>query len=112
MGLLPCPLPFNLDLVVACSAFGVEPGVTCQVDGFPSQDRGLREVEDSAGPGPELAGWQTAASMPVEWGSLGRRLALHVLILDSKSSVANRNAGACLQERCWQLSAVQLWGKS
>ncbi|NXP37800.1 TOR3A protein, partial [Leiothrix lutea] len=69
--------------------------------------RGLREVEDSAAPGSELAGWQTGASVPVEWGSLGRRLALHVLILDRKSSVANRSAGACLQGRCWQLSAYQ-----
>lgn len=50
--------------------------------------------------------------MPMERGSLGRRLALHMLILDSKSCVANRTAGACLQGSCWQLSAVQLWGKS
>lgn len=60
VGFLPCALPFNLDFVVACSAFGVEPNVTCEVDDFPSQDRGLREMEDSAAPGSELAGWQTA----------------------------------------------------
>lgn len=81
------------------------------VDSSPSQDRRLREMKDSAAPGSELAGWQTAPSMPVKRGSLGRRLALHMLILDSKSSVANRTIGACLQGRCWQLSAFQLWGK-
>lgn len=108
MGLLPRALPFNLDFVVACSVFGVEPNVTCKVDGFPSQDRGLREMEDPAAPGSELAGWQTAAGVRVERGSLGRTLALHVLILDTKSSVASSTAGACLQGRCWQLSGGNL----
>lgn len=57
VGLLPRALPFHLDFVVACSAFGVVPGVTCEVDSSPSQDRGLREVEDSTAPGSELAQW-------------------------------------------------------